>query len=277
MTSLLPRESLADLLHVKRAGGPAFTAQLESFWGGVLDADVWARAALAVAVSAPGHTLFALHGRLPAGLTPGAPLSLGVTAREEPKDVLACEVELSQGLRRGSLHAHASARRGGPGYCDVALPAALPDPDSLPSTRESARAEGWPEAYACGPVEFRRIGPRWPDARRGDPHAMRAWLRPRAPLPDAPASNAAALVFAAAFYPHWEFERRIGPGFAYERFELLVQTFALHEVAHWRDWWLLDAASDTARAGLAHGSRRLFARDGRLLATGTSSAIVANG
>jgi acyl-CoA thioesterase len=105
---------------------------------------------------------------------------------------------------------------------------------------------------------------------------MLVWLRSRAPLTDDPAGNAAALVFAAAFYPHWEFERRIGRGFAYERFELVSQSFEIHEIAAWRDWWLLDAGSESSRAGLARAARRVFARDGRLLATGTSRAFVAD-
>jgi len=86
--------------------------------------------------------------------------------------------------------------RDGTDYHDVSPPAALPDPDTLPTTLAAARAEGWPEAYACGPVEFRRIGPRWPDSSRGDSRHLLAWLRPRAPIPDEPAVDAARVEIA---------------------------------------------------------------------------------
>jgi hypothetical protein len=99
MTSPLPRESLAHLLCVERHGAATFTARLGNFWGGPLDADVWARA------TAPTTT----------------------TSRRPPR-------------------------------CRIRTPY---------RPRSPRRAEGWPGAYACGPVEFRRIGPRWPDSSRG--------------------------------------------------------------------------------------------------------------
>jgi hypothetical protein len=55
-----------------------------------------------------------------------------------------------------------------------------PDLESLPSTLECARAEGWPEEYARGPVELRRVGPMWRDPDRGDSYHHLAWLSPRA-------------------------------------------------------------------------------------------------
>ena len=113
------------------------------------------------------------------------------------------------------------------------------------------------------------------DAARGDDLAHQCWLLPRAPLPDDPPLQTAALVFAAHFYPQWEFERRLGPKFAHARLRLLEHSLQLHGTTRWDDWWLLDARAEIARDGRALSTRRLFDREGRLLASATSHALVA--
>ncbi|WP_309089265.1 thioesterase family protein [Phenylobacterium sp.] len=50
-------------------------------------------------------------------------------------------------------------------------------------------------------------------------------------------------------------------------------TVWFHEPPRGAQWLLLDAVSDTARAGLIHGRGRLWTEDGRLVATGGSNLI----
>ncbi len=161
------------------------------------------------------------------------------------------------------------------GYQDVGLPEGLPAPEALPTTVESARKEGWPEEYAAGPVEFRRVGPRWPSRAAGESTANVVWLSLRAPLAREPGLELAALIFLAAFYDHWEFERRIGERFDFERFELRAQSVWLHRALRPEGWLLLRASSSLASDGLALGHRELFTRDGALAVTIASEARVA--
>ena len=276
MSSSIPSESLAEMLRVERRDDAHFVASLEDFWGAPMSADVWGRCALAAVQSCPGSELVSLQGFLPSGLTLDAPLSLQVDVQDDGQGVARCELHLAQGARRSRVLAcFAAPVEDSPSYQDLAAPEEIPEPESLPSTLETARSEGWPEEYARGPLEFRRIGPMWRDPERGDSYHHLAWLSPRAPLPDDPAIDMAALVFAAGWYPHWEFERRIGPKFAQGRFRPLDWALQIHALCHFSDWWLLETKSEVAQAGLALSTRRLYTRDGRLLASASGSALVA--
>jgi acyl-CoA thioesterase-2 len=152
----------------------------------------------------------------------------------------------------------------------------LPEPESLPSTLETARAEGWSE-YARGPLEFRRAHPRvWPDPAGDTSGGHITWLRPRAPLPDDPVVQTAALVFLADFYSHWPFERRVGREFANDRFAPLDHALWIHQRVPWDDWLLLETASEVAHAGRALSRSRIFTRGGRLVASTAQQARVAS-
>lgn len=276
MSSAIPSESLAEMLHVERRDDAHFVASLEDFWGAPMGADVWARCALAAVHGCPGSELVSLQGFLPGGLTLDAPLSLRANVRDDGQGVARCELQLSQGARSSRVLAcFAAPVEGAPSYQDLAAPTKIPEPESLPSTLETARSEGWPEEYARGPLEFRRIGPRLRDPERGDSYHHLAWLSPRTPLPDGPAIDTAALVFAIGWYPHWEFERRLGPKFAQGRFRPLDWALQIHAPCHFSDWWLLETKSEVAREGRALSTRRLYARDGQLLASASGSALVA--
>jgi acyl-CoA thioesterase-2 len=160
-------------------------------------------------------------------------------------------------------------------YQDAAPAAGLPAPESLPSTHAQARAEGW-SSYANGPLEFRRAHPRvWPDPQGDHAGGHVEWLRPRTALPDDPRLQMAALVFLGDFYSHWPFERRIGPGFAQDRFRPLDFSLAVHRPPRWDDWWLLESTSEIAHGGCALARRRIFTRDGALLASAAQTALVA--
>lgn len=274
MSDRIPNESLAEILRVE-GGGDRFTASLEDFWGEPMGADVWARTALAAARSVPDLELLSLQGYLRPWLQTGVPLVLEVETREETPELTRCDLRLRQAELRGRAFASFAAPRDGPTHQDVAPSEPPPDPETLPSSLECARTEGWPEIYARGPIEFRRIGPPGREPSRGDsPHHL-AWLKPRAPLPRDAGVDTAALVLAAGWYPHWEFERRIGPKFAHDRLCLADLALHVHAVEPWSDWWLLEARNEVAREGRALSSRRLFSRDGRLLASASAQALVA--
>jgi acyl-CoA thioesterase-2 len=85
----------------------------------------------------------------------------------------------------------------------------------------------------------------------------------------------AALVFLADFYSQWPFERRIGRGFAQGSFRTLDHALWVHRSARWNDWWLLESKSEVAHAGRALSQRRIFTREGVLLASSAQAALVA--
>ena len=271
-----PTEVLAELLRVERVGDLEFGAVLESFWGASLRGDLLARAALAASATASGRELRSLHASFLRPAPPSVPLRLRVAVIDDGPEHALREVGVSGDaplcrvvLRFGS----AGAASGGPSYQDVAPDSALAAPDTLPSTRETAEVEGWGD-YAAGPLEFRRIGPLWPRESKGESRVHRAWLRPRAPLPDDPRVHVAALVFASEFYGHWGFERRVGPRFAPERLVALDHALWIHRAPRWDDWWLLEATSDVSVGGRALGRRAIYARKGELLASAAHEARI---
>lgn len=269
-----PNESLSSMLHVERVRDGEFAARLEDFWGGSLDADVLARAALAAAQTCEGMELHSLHASLLRSAPPGAPLTLRVERLDEGRVARRVIRLLDEGVLCQVLASFAVTGEG-VAYQDVRPQPGLPAPESLPSTLEQARSEGWPEEYARGPIEFRRaIPPRWPEAAAVPTGTHVEWVRTRAPLPDDPRAHMAALVFLSAFYPHWPFERRVGPKFASDRFTVLDHALRVHRPARWDAWWLLESSTEVAHAGRALGRRAIYDRDGVLLASASQEAMI---
>jgi acyl-CoA thioesterase-2 len=268
-----PSEVLASLLRVEPVRDGEFAVRLEDFWGGSLDADVLARAALAAAQGCPAEELHSLHACFLKPAPPGVPLTLRVEGLADGPPARREIRLLGEGLLCLGVASFA-APGAGVAYQDVAPHPDLPDPEGLPSTLDLARAEGWSD-YARGPIEFRRALPRrWPDAA-GVPGGVHVeWVRPRAPLPDDPRAHMAALVFLSAFYPHWPFERRIGPGFSPERFTSLDHALWVHGAERWDDWWLLQSGTQVGRAGRALSRREIYTRKGRLVASVSQEALV---
>jgi len=268
----IPRENLS-FLELKRTSEGEFAASLEDFFGEAQPGDLLARIALAGAAVASGRELRALHATFVETAAPAIPLTLRASQLGSDDRFSHCEVRVSGARLLCVANASFEAPAVGLSYQDGSLAADLPDPDALPSTLEYARREGWPEDYARGPFEFRRVGPLRPPP--GASTALVCWLRTRQPLP-ADDLHTAALVFASAFYPHWEFERRIGERFDYSRFRLLAHALRIQRRVRFDDWWLMRGQSFVASDGRALAHRELFARDGRLLASSTLEAAVAS-
>jgi acyl-CoA thioesterase-2 len=68
--------------------------------------------------------------------------------------------------------------------------------------------------------------------------------------------------------------RRLGGNFDPIGITSLDQTLWVHRDLPWDDWWLLDSESDVAHGGRAFSRRRLFARDGQLIATMAQESLV---
>jgi acyl-CoA thioesterase-2 len=274
--SASPREALAEMLRVEAVRSGEFAARCEDFWGSTEVGDVLARAALAAAATCKGLGLGSLHASFLRPVPPGARLALRVETLADRPDGALRQVRIEGESLLCQVIARFAPARGGLGYQDPKPGADLPQPEALPSTLEQAQAEGWSE-YARGPIEFRRARPRvWPDPT-GDtsgPHV--AWMRPRSALAGDPLLQMAALVFLAGFYSHWPFERRVGSGFAVARFQPLDQALWVHQPARWDDWWLLETISQVAHAGCGLSRRRIFTREGRLIASTAQAALVAS-
>lgn len=270
----LPREALGEWMGVTRRGEGAFEAVLENHFGESHHGDLLARCALAALAANPARALSSLHADWLAPAPPAVPIVLRVAALAG--DAARCEVH---GAVAASpccrVTASFEASSGALTYQDVALPPGLPEPESLPATALYARSEGWPEAYAAGPVEFRRVGPLRPDRAPRESSDHVTWLKLRAPLKRDSQLEQAALIFLATFYDHWEFERRIGERFDYANFALRAHSVWLHRAARPDGWLLLRASSRSANGGRALGTREPFAQDGALLATVASEARVA--
>ena len=269
-----PCESLAEILRLERRDEAEFAVCFEDFWGESQPGDVLARAALAASESCGELPLASLHASFLRSVPPGRTLRLRVERLTDEEEGARRAVRVEADAVLCQVVASFAPAAEGPAYQDVAPNAAIAPPERLPSTLEQARKEGWTE-YARGPFEFRRASPLWPDPARGESCAHLEWMRPREALPRAPRLRMAALVFLAAFYPHWPFERRIGRGFAVERFRLLDHALWLHGGVLEEDWLLLEATSEFGGGGRALARRRIFSRDGRLVASAALSALVA--
>lgn len=267
----IPREDLS-FLEVKRVDAGSAVASLEDFFGEAQPGDLLARIVLAAAGAGDGKVLYALRASFLEAAPPALPLTLRTSRLGADDRVERCEVRVSGARLLCVAEAGFETPAAGPCW-EEALTGDLPDPDALPSTREYARREGWPEDYARGPLEFRRVGPLRPPP--GAPTAHVSWLRPRQPLASDVGLHTATLAFASAFYPHWEFERRIGERFDHARFRLVGHALWIHRRVRFDDWWLMRGHCDLAVDGRALARRQLFTRDGRLIADASLEAQVA--
>jgi acyl-CoA thioesterase II len=274
-----PRESLGSILTVERVEGDEFGVRLEDFWGASLTCDALARAALAAAQSCGGAALHSLHARFVEPAPPGVALRLRVERLGEDGAVVRRRVQLRRENRLLSdVTLSFASPSPGLAYQGAALDPDLPDPETVPSTAERARAEGWAD-YASGPIEFRRIGAAWPwpEPSPEQSSTHREWVRPRQPLPREAEVHMAATVFLSDFYSHWTASDRLGARFRPPRFTPLEHALWLHRPLRWDGWWLLRAVSEVGHAGRLFTRRQLFSADGALVASAAQEGLYAGG
>lgn len=258
---------LESLLSAEPVGTQGFRARLHDYGGVAFGGDVLARATLAAGRSCPGKSFHALHAAFLRPLTPGADVALRVVALSDGRriarrrvDVLAAERLLCQ------VTASFSGTADGPIWQEALAPDATA-PESLRPDVEVAREQGWrdfdPEREE---FEWRWETVEGPPLRPRE-SAWRFWLRPRQPLPPDPVVHAAAVAYASDLVSHASAVRRLGRDLGPPAFASLDHAIQIHRPRPWDDWWLCCDCSDVAGAGRAFWQRRIFARDGALVAT----------
>jgi len=262
---------LASLLRVDRAGEGEFTARLHDFEGVSFGGDALGRIALAAAQTAGDRRLHALHASFLRPVPPGVAVTIRVESLGEGRTLARRRVAIEH-ERRLLCHATASfavAAAVGPRWQEVEAPR-VPAPETLPPDTEVAREEGWTwdlehEEFAWGFVE--RPWRAWEHGEPASDSRWCTWMKPRDPLPDDPHVHAAALAYVSDLLSHWSTCRRLGrdhgPGF----YVSLDHALHVHCPMAWNDWWLLDSRSEVAHDGRALWQRRIFTRDGALIAS----------
>lgn len=157
------------------------------------------------------------------------------------------------------------------------MPTNMPDPDSLPTLRDTmlAHAEQLPpqvrkRAGMSRSLDLRPVDPEGFLFRRDTVHAaFRYWVRVARPLPDEPWIHQAALGYLSDYWfpltgltPH--LSNKIGSGLYVAS---LNHTMWLHQPTRADDWLLVEASSPGSGNSRALSIARVYARDGRLVAS----------
>jgi acyl-CoA thioesterase len=152
---------------------------------------------------------------------------------------------------------------------EAAQPPTVPGPEGVPGFQD--RAENYADWYPFWRnVEGRPL--RWSDEPEPADPVWHCWMRLCAPLPDGDAALRAArsllwldlMMWNAACAPHVWPRRFIAPN--------LDLTAQFHADAD-GEWLLCDSAAPSARGGLMGCQGRVWAPDGRLVASGTSHLL----
>jgi acyl-CoA thioesterase-2 len=258
--------SLAELFHLEPVGEDAFRVQLPGFGGVTLGC------ATLAAARTTELSLHSLHVYFLRAVPTDRPAGLRVERVRDGRRFAHRRVEVRDGDKLCcELVASFAAPGGGVEYQEPAGGPAPPAPEGLPSEEEIAREEGW-LASKPGPIgaalEWRFVGGTpWKPAGPDGASRYQGWVRPRAPLPEERALQAATLAFLADMHSHMAVARRLGAHFEPIGYTSLDQTLWVHQDEPWTDWRLLTTVSDVAHAGRAFTRRTLHARDGRLLAS----------
>lgn len=213
---------------------------------------------------------------------PALPLDFAVSRDSDGRSFAARRVTVRQARRLVlSLSASFQIEEGGPGY-QAAMPD-VPPPEDLPTQsqltaavadRLPARLRGFwlsepaVEYRPCEPIRYFSHAPEAP--------VRRVWFRLRTPLPDDPRIHRRMLAYASDLHILHVAMLPIGIGFA----DAAVRTASLdhslwfHDHARADDWLLYDLEGDFAGHARALGRGRIFARDGRLVASAAQEGLV---
>lgn len=261
------------MLRIERISEGTFTAQLEGFGGVTLGC-----ATLAAARTCPERSLHSLHTYFLRPVVPGAAVELAVERLRDGRRFAHRRVQVRMHDRLlCELVASFTAAGEGVEYQDAVIDPATPPAEDLPTEEDVARAEGWSlegPGPIGGPLEWRWIGIPWQLEATTMPSRYRAWVRPRFPLAQDRALNAAALAFLSDYHSHFSVARKLRGPFEPYGYTSLDQVLWLHRDRSWDDWWLLSTESDVAHAGRAFTRRLLHSRDGQLIASMAQEQLI---
>jgi acyl-CoA thioesterase-2 len=267
---------LTEIFEIEPAGDAAFTTRLHGFGGVTLGC-----ATLAAARTCEGRSLSSLHTYFLRPVPIDRPITLRVERLRDGRRFSHRRVELCE---NGQLFFEVIASFVAPGagveYQEArAVP--VPAPDDLPAEEKIAHEEGWRRGEPgplFGPLEWRWVdGTPWSKTMAGSPSRYYAWVRPRFPLPNDAAWNAAALAFLSDYHSHFPVARRLGGPFEPWGYTSLDQSLWVHRDIVWDTWLLLATESEVAHAGRALTRRQLFTADGRLVASMMQEQLMPDG
>ena len=256
---------------IEPVGEDVFRTSLPGFGGVTLGA-----ATYAAARTCDDKVLHTLQACFVRPIPPEEEVELAVERISDGRRFARRRVELAIGKRiHFTALASFAAASTGPEFADTTSDWPAPPPEELPSHEEVAREEGWPDADHPEPLDWRWVGRPW-DVATGEPSHYRAWVRPRFAPPRDHAEHAAAVALLADYHSHWPVARALGgePHFETTGFTSLDQLVWLHRDLPWDDWRLIASEAPIGHAGRALGHRRLYARDGRLVASMTQEAML---
>jgi acyl-CoA thioesterase-2 len=229
----------------------------------------------------PTRTVHSLHGYFVRGGDPAEPIAYEV---ENVRDGRSFSVRRSVAIQHGKpiFFMAASFHRAEKGLDhQVAAPIGVPGPDELPTMSERLahapeRQNIW--AVIPRPIDVRYVGePGW--VRPGDrPAAERqqVWMRIDGKLPDDPLVHACALTFASdltlldsVLSTHGEVW---GPG-GYIGASL-DHALWFHRPFRADEWFLYDCVSPSASDARGLATGRIFAEDGRLIASAVQEGLL---
>ncbi len=155
-----------------------------------------------------------------------------------------------------------------------AMPMA-PEPEGLPEWEElRALSLGDPAQRRDAPVEVRVCDPDNLDPATPEPPRRRVWMRPHGALPDDPLVHAAMIAFISdrtllrvAARPH-------GPIWQLRVAASIDHALWLHQPFRFDDWLLYDCESPAAHGGRALALGKIYARDGRRIATSAQEGLL---
>lgn len=220
----------------------------------------------------PDRPVHSMHGYFLRAGDSGEPITFAVERLRDGRSFSARRVHAIQ-FDRPILSMIASFQQPSDGYEHQDQMPQVPDPESLPTTRELLGRVEHPAAQFWAderPFDLRHVeGPvYW--APGAEPVAHQAvWLRAVAPMPDDPLLHRAVLGYASDYTLLESVLRRHGAHWTLPGLKAASLDHAMwwHREARVDQWLLYAQASPSASGGRGLGIGRIFSRDGQLVAS----------
>jgi acyl-CoA thioesterase-2 len=261
------------LLAVERIDDGTFTACLEGYGGASFGGQTLGCAAHAVALTCPDRSLHSLHAIFLRPVPPETSIELRVERLRDGRRFAQRRVQVChEGRLLCDIRASFTSPVSGTSCGDATFDADVPQPESLADDVTVARSEGW-QGWPDNPIEWRWVGSPW-RPQRGESSHYAAWIRPRRPFADDRALRAAVVAYLSDFHSHWPVARILGRSFEPVGFVSLDQSIWVHADENWNAWRLFTSECDVTHGSRALTRRRLWSRDGRLLASMIQESLI---